>query len=314
MRVLVTGAAGFVGLELTKAFLEAGHDVVALDKVEGGLAGLKHPRLSVVLGGVEEHDVVKRAVEGVDVVVHCAWSFAQRALDAFRVDLAGYANVLELSSEAGVKHFMFADSTIAYGRPLWIPVDEQHPLIPYASRAPLYALTRVITLELNELFRRTKGLNYTIFRFWWAFSDERIPGRTLRRLIDRALSGEEIEVPSGAGGSVVYTGDLAKFLLAAALNERVFNEVINVASFYVTWEELVKKLIELAGSPSRVKLVPEEEWRGEAFLTGRWLLDTTRARKLLGVAVDEEARRAKFFEVLSSMVSTRKSELASGRA
>jgi len=309
LKLLITGAAGFVGMELVNYFLNKGHEIVALDKVEGDLGRISHPRLRVVIGGVEEYEIVKRACSGVDAVIHSAWSFATHAGEAFKVDVAGYANVLEAAVESNVKHFLFPDSTIAYGRPVKIPITEDHPLLPEESRAPIYALARVVTLKLNEIFYRHRNLPYTIFRFWWGYSDERIPGRTLRNLIDKALKGEEIVVPKDVGGSVLYTGDLVQAFERAVLNEKAYGQVFNLASFYITWEELVKIVIELTGSRSPVRLVPEEEWRGEAFMTGRWLIDRTKIERVLEYTVDEDLSKQKFRESLKKTIEKRKEEL-----
>ena len=189
------------------------------------------------------------------------------------------------------------------------PITEDHPLLPEESRAPIYALTRVVTFKLNEIFYKHKNLPYTIFRFWWGYSDERIPGRTLRKLIDKALKNEEIVVPEGAGGSVLYTGDLVRAFEAAVLNEKAYGQVFNLASFYITWEELVRMIIELTGSKSTIKLVPENEWTGEAFMTGRWLIDRTKIEKTLDYKIDESTSRQKFRESLKKTIEKRKKDL-----
>lgn len=306
LKVLVTGAAGFVGFELVKSFLERGFDVVALDKVEGPLKTVQSPKLRVIIGGVEDYETVSTAAEGVDAVCHSAWSFAEKASETFRVDVVGYINVLDACVEHKVKHFLFPDSTVAYGRPLKLPITEDHPLIPEESRAPVYALTRVVTYKLNEIYYKEKGVPFTIFRFWWGYSDERVPGGTLRKLIDSALKGDALEAPREAGGSVLYLGDLIAAFKAAILNERAYGQVFNLSSFYITWKELLEMIVKLSGSSSSIKLVPEQEWRGPAFMTGQWLLDTSKAASVLGVKIDEKISRQKFEQSLIRTIEARK--------
>ena len=309
MRILITGAAGFVGMELVKSLLADGHEVVALDRVEGGLKSIQDPKLKVFIGSVEDYELVKKAAEGVDVTIHSAWSFAEKAAETFKVDVVGYINVLEACVEQKVKHFLFPDSTVAYGKPVKIPIPEDHPLMPEESRAPVYALTRVVTCKLNEIYYREKKLPYTIFRFWWGYSDERIPGGTLRKLIDSALKGEALEAPSEAGGSVLYTGDLVKAFKIAMLNEKAYGQVFNLASFYITWKELLEMVVKLSNSKSTIKLVPEQEWKGPAFMTGRWLLDISKVSNVLGFKVDEGSAKRRFEQSLSNTIKARKEAL-----
>jgi nucleoside-diphosphate-sugar epimerase len=105
MKILVTGGTGFTGKALVKRLLEQGHQVVALDYQEG----LKTEELrawgaEVVIGSVTDKDVVRRCVQGVEVVHHLAAAF--RELDVpnsyYReVNVEGTRNVLEAAGAAG---------------------------------------------------------------------------------------------------------------------------------------------------------------------------------------------------------------------
>ncbi|MFQ6084703.1 MAG: NAD-dependent epimerase/dehydratase family protein [Candidatus Bathyarchaeia archaeon] len=306
MKALVTGGAGFIGYPVVKSLLEKGYEVKVLDKVAGDLEKVEDPRLKVIIGGLEDTDRVQQAVKGVDVVYHSAWGFAPKAKEAFRTDVEGYINVLDACVENGVKHFLFFSSSVIYGVPTYTPIDEDHPLLVEKSRAPLHALTKLAAENLSHLYYKEHNLPFTIFRFWWAFSDERVPGGTLRGIIDRILKGETIEVPKGNGGSLVYTGDVTNATHLATLNEKAFGQVFNLASFFITWEEFIDRLITLAESGSKIKVVPPEKWTGPGLLEGVWEHSIAKAERLLGYKPPEEERKKLFGRVLIRNIEARR--------
>jgi len=306
MKFLVTGGAGFIGFPIVRALLDAGHQVVVLDKVYEVLQELKaHPALRMIRADIEDVQAVREAMKNVDVVYHCAWSFAAKPSEAFRIDGGGLINVLDAAVENKVKQFLFASSSVVYGEPTYMPIDEQHPRLVEKSRDPLHAITKLVAEKLSELYYRQYELPFTIFILWWAYSDERIPGRTLRGLVDTALRGELLQVPEKAGGSVVYTGDVAEAFRLATLNEKAYGEVFNLASFYISWEELISLIVKLSGSKSKMEYVTPEKWAGPGFLTGQWDLNTQKVKQLLGYKPCEEAKRI-FEESLAKVIATQR--------
>ncbi|MEK7204200.1 MAG: hypothetical protein AAB254_01715, partial [candidate division NC10 bacterium] len=65
-------------------------------------------------------------------------------------------------------------------------------------------------------------------------------------------------------------------------NPASFGHIFNLASAYVTWEEVARMVVEVTGSSGRVEVVPQTEWTGAAFLADRWELDDRRIRERLG--------------------------------
>jgi UDP-glucose 4-epimerase len=306
MRFLVTGGGGFIGQELVKHLLSKEYEVFVLDKVVEPIESIKDPHLTVVRGDVSDREVVGQLVKDVDVIYYSAWSFAERAEDAFNIDVGGYINVLDAAVKYRVKHFLFPDSSVIYGEPIRTPIDEEHPLLVEKSRSPLHALTKFAAEKLSELYYQKKKLPYTIFRFWWAFSDQRVPGGTLRKIIDSALKGETIKIPIGTGGSVVYTGDVAKAFELATLNEKAYGQVFNLSSFYMKWQELVEIIVRLANSLSKIELVAPEYWAGPGFLLGEWRLEIGKIKKLVGFKVDETDRHRLFEKSLLKTINARR--------
>lgn len=309
MKILVTGGGGFVGSRLTKAMLQKGHEVVVLDKTKGELEGFEHKDLKILIGGVEDEKIVREAVTGCDLVYYAAWSFSEKMMDGFKIDVLGFLNFVEVCCDVGVKHIVFPSSSVIYGEPISVPINEDHPLLVEKSRAPVHAITKLAVEKSMAIYYRERGLPFTVFRFWWGFSDDRIPGGTLRKLIDSALRGETLYVPKEAAGSILYMNDLISAFEMASLNQRAYGKTYNILSFNITWKEILQMIVELSSSKSAIVEVEPSEWKGPGFLTGKWILDDSRLRSELNFIPDEKTAREAFKKALKKMIESRAASL-----
>lgn len=129
-KVLVTGGAGLLGSRLVRALLDRDHQVRVLDTRHGELEDVKTSAdlefvgigSDELRGGMADGQVVRRAVEDVDVVYHLAinwdgasWRHRLPLADLFDTNIRGALNLLEASRSCGVKHFVFSSSVAVYG-------------------------------------------------------------------------------------------------------------------------------------------------------------------------------------------------------
>ena len=298
MRILVTGGLGSVGRELVADLLTRGHRVVILDKGLGAGEPPAHPRLELVAGSVEDEAAVAKASRGAEVIVHLAWSFSDDPQELLEQDLQGHLLLLDAAREQGTRHFLYTSTAVVYGKPVQVPIDEDHPLLVLEARKPAYGMAKEYAEKLTLLAAKTDGLPITIFRFWWAFG-EAIGGRHLRDMLKTAAAGQPVVVPADCGGSFLGIEDFDRAVELALLNPKSFGRTFNLASAYVTWEEVARMVVEVTGASSPIEVVPRSAWTGAAFLADRWELDDRRVREELGLkpgrdetGVREALRRA----------------------
>ncbi|MCE4614383.1 MAG: SDR family NAD(P)-dependent oxidoreductase [Desulfurococcales archaeon] len=186
MDVIVTGGAGFIGSHTVDLLLSEGYDVIVVDDFySGSLDNLPRSdgRLRVLRVDVSDWSVLRgeisRAVSsgGVVGIVHLAalinivevMSNPQRALD---VNVKGTVNVLELARLLDADRVVFASSTAVHGEPLYLPVDEDHPLNP----ANLYGETKVFSERLLDRYRDDYGLKTIALRYFNVYGPRMRPG------------------------------------------------------------------------------------------------------------------------------------------
>jgi len=272
--------------------------VVVLDKELSALQAISHPNLETMSGGVEDARVVAEAARGAEGIFHLAWSFSEDLPALLEQDLRGHLLLLEAARSQPVRHFIYTSTAVVYGKPVRVPIDENHPLRILEARKPAYGLAKEFAEKLTLLKARLEALPATIVRFWWAFGAT-ISGRHLREMLRTAAAGEPVRVPAGCGGSFLSMEDLNVAMELILLNPGSFGQVLNLASAYVMWEEVAQMVVEVTGSSTRVEVVPVEEWKGAVFLADRWELDDRKFREKLGfkptrdpVGVREALRRA----------------------
>ena len=172
MKVLITGAAGFIGSNLTDRLLQDGHLVRGYDNLSTGrLEFLDNARRASTFE-LREADVLdlpklKAAMAGVDTVFHMAANADVRNGPEYpRKDLEqntiGTANVLEAMKECGVKRIAFASTGSVYGEPDVFPTPEE---APFPLQTSFYATSKLAAEGLISAYCEAFGMKSWIFRF-----------------------------------------------------------------------------------------------------------------------------------------------------
>lgn len=274
-KVLVTGAAGFIGSHLTEALVEAGADVTAIDDLSAGkLANLAHLqersnfrfiKLDVCNSGAE----MDAAFQGVDTVFHNAASKKNICLVDPQRDLAvnagGALNLLEKAKAHGVRKFLQASTGSVYGEPQIFPTDEQHPLHPVSY----YGVSKLAGDRYVDVFHRLYGLDTTILRYFHVYGPRQESnefGGVVSIFLRRITSGQN-PIVFGHGDQVrsfTYVGDLVEANLRAAMDPKATGQAYNAASgIRVTINELANGMLKLLDPHHRLQVEHGEPLVGD---------------------------------------------------
>jgi UDP-glucose 4-epimerase len=172
LKILVTGAAGFIGSNLVDRLIADGHEVVGFDNFSTGQieflsAALRSTRFRLEHGDLLDSDALHRAMDGADFVFHMAANADVRFGTAHpRKDLEqntiATANVLEAMRERGVRRIAFPSTGSVYGEPAVFPTPED---APFPVQTSLYAASKLAAEALIEAYCEGFGMEGHIFRF-----------------------------------------------------------------------------------------------------------------------------------------------------
>lgn len=302
MKVLIAGGAGDVGKYLIRDLSSQGHEVVVLDRATK-TEEMERFSITYYQGSLTDGSLVNEAIQGTDVVINLAWSFADEPQVIFGEDIEGHIHLLEATSQSGIKSFIYTSTATVYGRAVLHPVTETHPCLIGDARKPLYALGKYTAEELCRYCHKERRLPVTIFRFWWAFG-ENIGGRHLRDLIRKSLNHQPLEMLRGAGGTFVTMTDLGRAITSAIARSTASGQIYNLGSLFLTWEEIGSMIVDLTHSNSIMRLIPSDRWKGPAFLNEVWDLSWDKAKHELAYDPQHsnEKIRSLFVEALKSCV------------
>ena len=286
MRVLVTGAAGFLGSHLTDRLLGEGHTVLGVDNLSTGdpenLAHLtQDPRFRF-----EERDICLPFDPGpVDYVFNLASpasppEYLHLAIETLRVGSAGTENTLEIATKYGAGH-LHASTSECYGDPLEHPQTEGYwgNVNPVGPRS-VYDEAKRYAEALVMAWHRSRGVNTHLARIFNTYGPRLHPsdGRVISNFLMQALRGEPLTV-YGDGSqtrSFCYVTDLIEgILLLSRSSEHLPVNLGNPCEFTIL--ECAQAVLEVTGSKSKLcfKPLPEDD-------PERRCPDIAKARALLG--------------------------------
>jgi UDP-glucose 4-epimerase len=200
MQVLITGGAGFIGANLSRALGNAGHSVTVLDDLSTGLAeNLDGTDADLVVGSILDTGTLARTAEPVDSIVHLAArpSVPRSIVDpvaSHLVNATGTVNVLEAARRDGGRHVTCAGSSSVYGANPVLPKHEDlapRPLSPYAA-------SKLATEAYTLAYAHSYDLPTLAFRFFNVFGPLQAAGHAYAAVIpafvDAALRGQPLPV------------------------------------------------------------------------------------------------------------------------
>lgn len=217
MSVLVTGAAGFIGLHVIEALKEYGYSVIALDKPDAPNFGKNGGEwVTCDLSKKSDMEFCEKELR-FDSVIHLAAIAAPNVAQAnpdltFATNVLGTFHILKLAKVVGAKRFVFASSAHVYGiSPKYMPTDETHPI----ALQDTYTTSKILGEQLCELFYTNHNLSYCVLRLFNGYGSGQLSGYFIPDMIAKAKAGL-IQLKGGAvTKDFVYIDDVVDAMVKA---------------------------------------------------------------------------------------------------
>ncbi|MBI5517252.1 MAG: GDP-mannose 4,6-dehydratase [Deltaproteobacteria bacterium] len=306
MRILLTGAAGFIGSHTGEALLARGDRVVGLDNFNAFYDPARKRANSALLARSERFELAPAdlldepaldrlfAGEPFDAVVHlAAWAGVRPSIERPEVyadvNVRGTVNLLERARRHKVPRFVFASSSSVYGGRTAVPFREtdpvDHPISPYAA-------TKKAGEVLGYTWHHLHGLHFTALRYFTVYGPRQRPEMAIHKFATMLSRAEPVPV-YGDGGSArdyTYVSDIVQGTVAA-LDRCEGYKIYNLGgSRTVRLDTLVDKLARALGVPALTRQEPDQP--GDVPIT---FADVSLARQDLGyeprVTLDEGLQR-----------------------
>jgi nucleoside-diphosphate-sugar epimerase len=297
---LVTGGAGFIGSHLVEELVRRGESVRVVDSLITGKRGnLAHLReVEFIQGDLADLEVARRAVGGVDYVLHQAAipsvpRSVQDPITSNRANIDASLNVLVAARDAKVKRLVYAGSSSAYGDTPTLPKVETMPTAPLSP----YALQKLVVEQYARMFTDLYGLETVTIRYFNVFGPRQDPSSPYSGVISLFISALcEGRQPTIFGDGehtrdFTYVANVVDGVLRACHAPGASGEVINVATGgRISLNHLFRTVRDLVGAraePNYAAPRPGDVRDSQA--------DISKARRLLGyeplVAFEEGLER-----------------------
>jgi NAD dependent epimerase/dehydratase len=290
-RVLVTGAAGFIGSHLVEALVRSGASVRGfvrynsrndhgwLETADAAVIG----EVDIYRGDFTSPETAIGAVEGCDVVMHLGalipipYSY-RHPREFVTANVTGTLNILEAVRRTDVRRVVHVSTSEVYGTALRVPIDEDHPL---QAQSP-YAASKIGADQIALSYQRSFETPIVVARPFNTFGPRQSARAVIPTIVTQALTRGEIELGATTPTrDFVYVADTVEGLIRCGSAEGVEGEVINLGTgVEVSIGDVAAQVQRVLGSDLPVR-VASDRLRPPGSEVERLLADASKAKGLL---------------------------------
>ncbi|WP_050479720.1 NAD-dependent 4,6-dehydratase LegB [Herbaspirillum rhizosphaerae] len=293
MKVLVTGADGFIGSHLTEALVRQGHDVRAfvlynsfnswgwLDSCSDDVKG----KFDVFAGDIRDPYGVKKAMQGCDLVLHLAAliaiPYSYHSPDTYiDTNVKGTLNIVQAARELGVSKVVHTSTSEVYGTARFVPITEEHPL---QGQSP-YSASKIGADQIAMSFYNAFDTPVSVIRPFNTYGPRQSARAIIPTVITQIASGQR-RIKLGAlhpTRDFNFVADTVQGFIAVAESQKSVGEVINVGSnFEISIGDTVSMIADIMGVEIEIE-TDEIRLRPEKSEVDRLWAANDKARELAG--------------------------------
>ena len=291
-KIIVTGGAGLIGIEVCKQLDALGHEVHLFDlgeqikRVEDEIP----KNVKIYYGSIIDTSSLRNAMADCNILIHLAALLGVKRSEAdklrcLEINVDGTKNVLDCAIQHKIEKIVFASSSEVYGEPIENPITES----TVTQGKTIYAITKLVGEEMCKAYAQKYPINFTILRYFNCYGPFQTAQFVISKFIKRTMSNLEPNI-NGNGEQIrsyTYVSDTARATILSCLNEKTNNEVINIGNGNqpISLIDLAKNIIKWSGKegkiePRFIKNFDNADRKQEREIFKRFC-DSSKAKKLL---------------------------------
>ncbi len=292
-KIFITGADGFIGSHLAEELVKKGAEVRALvqynsQKTVGNLEFVPKElfgRMEIVYGDVLDPDLMKKYIEGCEIVFHLAAliaiPYSYLAPEAYvQTNILGTLHILQAGRINGAKKILHTSTSEVYGTALYTPIDEKHPL---QAQSP-YSATKIGADKMAESFYKSFNVPVATVRPFNTYGPRQSDRAIIPTIISQIVAGKK-EITLGSLSPIrdfLYVKDTANGYIKIAESDKTVGETINIGTGRgIKIGDLAHLIMKLTGQ--EVKLISKDERiRPEKSEVGQLLCNYDKAKAMAG--------------------------------
>ena len=297
MKVLVTGAEGFIGSHLTELLLKKNYDVTALAQYNsfndlGWLERISkedNKRLNIISGDIRDPFFCHNLTKDVEIVFHLAAliaiPFSYLAPESyFETNAKGTLNICDSCMKNNVQRLIVTSTSEVYGTAEYVPIDENHPL---NAQSP-YSASKIAADAISTSFFNSFDLPVTIARPFNTFGPRQSARAIIPNIISQILSDNEFLKVGDTSPTRDFTfvQDTCQAFLEIANSKKTIGETINIGTnVEISINDLITLIKDITGSNIQIKQ-EEKRKRPKKSEVFRLVCDSTKLKELTGFNPD----------------------------
>jgi len=292
MKILVTGADGFIGSHVVETLVKSGHEVRAfvlynsfnswgwLDDSDKSV----RESIDVFAGDIRDPHGVDNAVSGQEVILNLAAliaiPYSYHSPDTYiDTNIKGTLNILQAARRHEVSRVIQTSTSEVYGTAQYIPIDEKHPLHPQSPYAASKVGADQLALSFHASFKTPVG----VLRPFNTYGPRQSARAVIPTIISQLATGREVKLGSlSPTRDFSFVQDTANGFLAAAMSDAIVGQTVNLGSgFEISIQETAKTIAKLMNV--ELKLANDEQRvRPESSEVERLHASIQKAKEVLG--------------------------------
>jgi NAD dependent epimerase/dehydratase len=257
-KILVTGAAGFIGSHLVEKLIDTGHQVKAFIRYNSrnSLGWLEESsckdHIEIVSGDIRDFDSVRQAMKDCCQVFHLAaligipYSY-DSPLSYIRTNIEGTYNVLESARIYECEKIIVTSTSETYGTAQFVPISEEHPLV---GQSP-YSATKIAADQLAISYHRSFGLPVSIVRPFNTYGPRQSARAIIPTVAVQIMSGKRNILLGNLSPTrdLTYIDDTVDGFIGIASAEKLRGQITNIGSgFEISMGDLARKIAQICGT------------------------------------------------------------------